>query len=108
MRMAFEFILAAARRTGRTVVLPPPEGWYLLDWGPLNTKAKIEKERGWLPGTTSSTYTDYWDFAGLKEGLPVMTALEFWAKEQKRFQLPGRDVVTARPPVQMSSARSMG
>jgi hypothetical protein len=96
MRMAFEFILAAARRTGRTVVLPPPEGWYLLDWGPLNSKAKNERERGWLPGSTSSAYTDFWDFAGLKEGLPVMTALEFWTKEQKRFQLPGRDVVTAR------------
>jgi hypothetical protein len=96
MRMAFEYILVAAVQSGKTVVLPPPEGWYLLDWGPLNSKAKDDRDRRWLPGNTNSAYTDFWDLADLKKGLPVMTALEFWAKEHGRLHLPDRSVVTSR------------
>ena len=29
MRMAFEFIVAAVAPSGRTLVLPPAEGWYV-------------------------------------------------------------------------------
>lgn len=89
MRMAFEYIAAATALSGRTLVLPPTEGWYLLDWGPLQAKAE-EEDKMWLPVGTSSQYGDYWDVAGLRGAFSVLTASEFWDLERERLQLPER------------------
>jgi len=97
IRMGFEFIVRAVEGTGRTLVLPPPEGWYLLDWGPLErlksncsphcTPADSAKQN-WLPGNTDSQYTDFWDLDDLRRAVPTLTAAEFIEQQGKTFKLP--------------------
>lgn len=74
------------------MVLPPPEGWYLLDWGPLRAKAKKDTERLWIQPGSASEVGDYWDVPGLRRALPVLTAAEFWNREHERLGLPKKDL----------------
>lgn len=97
IRMGFEFIVRSVEGTGRTLVLPPPEGWYLLDWGPLErlksncsphcTPADSAKQN-WLPGNTNSQYTDFWDLEDLRRAVPTLTAAEFVQQQGNTFNLP--------------------
>jgi len=67
--MGFEFIVGAAVGKGRTLVLPPLEGWYLLDYGPLEVRKNDKEGAGgkWLNGETRSQTTDFWDVEDLKK-----------------------------------------
>jgi hypothetical protein len=87
MRMAFEYFVDLAHRSGRTLVLPQQEGWYLIDWGPLNAHDKNDQK--WIQGTPRSTYNEFFDISYMKEkGLPVLTAAEFFDREGSRFNVP--------------------
>lgn len=81
IRMAFEYFVDVARQSGRTLVLPPREGWYLLDWG-------SPKRGEWLPPGTSSSYVEYWDIEDLRKHIPVITADEFYDRESAHWGLP--------------------
>jgi hypothetical protein len=76
IRMAFEFFVDVARTSNRTLVLPPPEGLYLMDWGPLYTTKSGEKV--WRPANTTTTYEDIWELDDLRTRIPVMRAQEFY------------------------------
>eukprot|EP00401_Gymnodinium_catenatum_P028819 CAMPEP_0117467398 /NCGR_PEP_ID=MMETSP0784-20121206/5636_1 /TAXON_ID=39447 /ORGANISM="" /LENGTH=450 /DNA_ID=CAMNT_0005261367 /DNA_START=125 /DNA_END=1473 /DNA_ORIENTATION=+ len=83
MRMTFQYFIAAAAKSGRTLVLPPAEGWYLVDWGPRNGSAKDYQDQRWLPGKTKSAYDEFWDLPSLRAALPVLRAEEFAEAERK-------------------------
>jgi len=87
MRMAFEYFVDLAHRSGRTLVLPPQEGWYLIDWGPLNAHNKADEQ--WIKGTKKSTYGEFFDIDYMKQkGMKVLTAAEFYDRERSRLGIP--------------------
>ena len=67
IRMAFEYIVVIAAVTGRTLVLPPPQPWYLLDYGPMHL--------GLSGGVTE--IEEIFNINLLRKVLPVITAEEF-------------------------------
>jgi hypothetical protein len=42
IRMQFEYVVVLAAITGRTLVLPPPAPWYLINWGPIQREGDID------------------------------------------------------------------
>merc|ERR1740123_2203820 len=62
----------------RTLVLPPPTGWYLLDWGPRN-RMKSADESG------LSDYPDYFDGDSLAMAVPFISTAEFLEREGQNF-----------------------
>eukprot|EP00756_Hemistasia_phaeocysticola_P060918 Hpha_TRINITY_DN4430_c0_g1::TRINITY_DN4430_c0_g1_i2::g.50557::m.50557 len=75
IRMGFEHAILMAWATGRTLVLPPPEPWYLIDFGPFHAGKPSE-----------SRVTDYHDFFQvdrLRRLLPggIISSEEFFRRE---------------------------
>lgn len=76
IRMAFEFFVDVARTSNRTLVLPPHEGLYLLDWGPKTSRNN--DDRGWITTRTQTEYEDLWDLAELRKKIPLLRAQDFY------------------------------
>ena len=70
VRMGFEYVVTFALLTGRTLVLPPPVGWYLLDWGP------IARDTGGATGGVSDFF-EFFDLADLKRAVPTISTAEW-------------------------------
>ena len=82
IRMAFEYFYLMAWLTGRTLVLPPPRPWYLIDFGPFN-RMKPESDSSGV-----SDYQDFFELEHLKIGVPVMSWQDFAEKESGRMAMP--------------------
>ncbi|CAK0789137.1 unnamed protein product [Prorocentrum cordatum] len=76
IRIALELTGVVARRTNRTLVLPPAAPMYLLDFGPWN-KAIVGNTRNW---TKTTRLEELINLKQLKSVLPTLTAAEFEAE----------------------------
>ena len=70
VRMALEVVCLTALLTGRTLVLPPPSAWYLLDWG-KSTRIDIES------ADSVSEFADFFDLGDLGRAIGVISTVEF-------------------------------
>ncbi len=78
IRMAFEYVAALAAVTGRTLVLPPSQPWYLLHSGPIHTGA----------GGGRCSFRDIFDIDALSEVVATTTTDEFIRAERDRLDIP--------------------
>jgi len=85
IRQGFEMVLACVLLTGRTFVLPPPRGWYLINWGPQTRGRKDDGRPGW---DSVSRFEDFFDLEQLKKFIPVITTAEFLELERERLNIP--------------------
>lgn len=79
IRMAFEYVAILAAVTGRTLVLPPAQPWYLLHSGPIHT------------GTHGGHcgFDEIFDIAALSESIATITTADFIRGEGVRLGIPG-------------------
>mmetsp|Transcript_22975 Transcript_22975/g.50057 ORF Transcript_22975/g.50057 Transcript_22975/m.50057 type:complete len:521 (-) Transcript_22975:1446-3008(-) len=87
IRMGFEYAVFMAWLTRRTLVLPPPEGWYLIDFGPFARMKPDQKD-------TVTDYKEFFDLEALRAGVAVISAEEFVKREGAHLKLP-EEVVKA-------------
>jgi len=81
IRMGFEVFVMMAYLMNRTLVFPPPTGWYLLDWGPRQ-RMKSADESG------LSDYPDYFDLASMEMAVPIISTAEFLSREGLNMNVP--------------------
>ena len=82
IRIVFEYAVLVASITKRTLVLPPDEAMYLIDWGPIARSDAADKTH------PNSSLATFFSMRSLRAGLPVITAKEFIAKEGTRLNAP--------------------
>jgi len=82
IRMAFEYFVIMAWMTRRTLVLPPPSGWYLIDFGPF---ARMKPEQS---AERVTDYGEFFDMQHLRAAVPVISAAEFIERESDNLKLP--------------------
>eukprot|EP00443_Scrippsiella_acuminata_P023779 CAMPEP_0115361734 /NCGR_PEP_ID=MMETSP0270-20121206/102351_1 /TAXON_ID=71861 /ORGANISM="Scrippsiella trochoidea, Strain CCMP3099" /LENGTH=218 /DNA_ID=CAMNT_0002784301 /DNA_START=133 /DNA_END=786 /DNA_ORIENTATION=- len=90
IRQGFEVVLAAALLTGRTLVLPPSRGWYLINWGPQTRNKHTEDTK-----KSTSLMSHFFDIAQLRKFIPVITTDEFLERERVRFSIPAKFTAAA-------------
>ena len=78
IRLAFEYAVVLAAVTGRTLVIPPPESWYLINHGPIPGDHQ--------GGTTS--IGDLIDLDALGHGIPVKDFRAFIAEAREHLDIP--------------------
>lgn len=81
IRMGFEHNVIMAWLTRRTLVLPPPAGWYLIDWGPFARDVPQNQS-----GVTD--YSEFFNITALHAAVPVISTHEFIAREKDRLHVP--------------------
>ena len=85
IRMAFEWVVSFAVITGRILVLPPPSGWYLINFG--NMKVGAGHEGG------VSHFSQFFDIDFLNEtfakyGTTILNFTEFVRREGESLNMP--------------------
>jgi hypothetical protein len=94
-----------AKLLGRTLVLPPPEPWYLKDYGVGTISGLLDEAEGKYKSssklrgpTTVSTFADFFDMSsteGLGGFVPLVSFREFVERESTRLSLPWKPGVVS-------------
>ena len=78
IRLVFEYVAVIAAITGRTLVLPPPQPWYLINTGQIHN--------GEAGGITD--FGDMFEIAALKKIIPLITTEEFIREASEHLSIP--------------------
>jgi len=78
IRLVLEYVTVIAALTGRTLVLPAGQPWYLINCGPM---------AGGEPGGYTEV-ADIFDISALREAIPVLTTPEFIAEASQHLSIP--------------------
>lgn len=78
IRLVFEYVAVIAAITGRTLVLPPPQPWYLINNGP--------KHLGDDTGVTA--FEDIFDIPALEQVIPVLSTEDFIQESKNHLSIP--------------------
>ena len=79
IRMQFEYVVIMAAITGRTLVLPPPSPWYLINFGPIQREGDVD-------GVCD--YSEFFDLTALRQYVDVISTAEFIQRENDRLDVP--------------------
>jgi len=95
IRIAFEFMVMLSVITGRTLVLPPARGWYLIDWGGMGKKLAADQKKGghlreFVDTGHLSTFADFFDTKDMCGVTRCVTAEEFVQREGAALGVPQR------------------
>jgi hypothetical protein len=91
IRIGYEYVVLAAVITGRTLVLPPATGWYLIDWGLMGEMEDLKTHHHSFVQTGHvSEVHDFFDVKDMCELLNCITTYDFINKERARFAIPAR------------------
>lgn len=103
LRMAFEIFTVVAWLTGRTLVIPPPEGWYLIDQGPLSRMKPPEGAK-----STVSIEDNFFDMVALKSAVPTITTLAFIKREKDNLNIPDKFLKLFENPAEWDNTDQSG
>ncbi len=79
IRMQFEYVVIMAAITGRTLVLPPPSPWYLINWGPIQREGDID-------GVCE--HSEFFDLAALRQYINVISTAELIQLQCEQLDIP--------------------
>ena len=78
IRLVLEYVAVIAAITGRTLVLPPPQPWYLINNGPQH----LGKQEG------VTDIGEIFDISALRQAISVQTTQEFIAESAEHLSIP--------------------
>ena len=85
IRMAFEWVVSFAVITGRILVLPPPSGWYLINYGDMKVGAGHE---GGVSHFSQFFDIDFLNETFAKYGTTILNFTEFVRREGESLNMP--------------------
>eukprot|EP00467_Chlorarachnion_reptans_P004168 CAMPEP_0114508506 /NCGR_PEP_ID=MMETSP0109-20121206/12646_1 /TAXON_ID=29199 /ORGANISM="Chlorarachnion reptans, Strain CCCM449" /LENGTH=501 /DNA_ID=CAMNT_0001687463 /DNA_START=171 /DNA_END=1676 /DNA_ORIENTATION=- len=101
IRMAFEVFVTVAYLTKRTLVLPPPEGWYLIDTGPF---ARMKPKPG--EKSTVSDEATFFDMGDMSKQVHVISMKRFMELEKENLKIPSEIHDVLQTPEEWNGADS--
>ena len=78
IRLVFEYVVVIAAITGRTLVLPPAQSWYLINHGPKH----VGKSEG------ATKFSEIFDIPALQQVVRVLTTEEFIQESTEHLSIP--------------------